>query len=71
MPVVLTQETEKKWLNNYSEEEELLEIIKPFSANEMLSYPVSTLVNSVKNDSPALIRKTDPMDQHGNYTLFG
>ncbi|KPQ20072.1 MAG: hypothetical protein HLUCCX10_00460 [Algoriphagus marincola HL-49] len=71
MPVVLTQETEKKWLNNYSEEEELLEILKPFSANEMLSYPVSTLVNSVKNDSPALIRKTDPMDQHGNYTLFG
>ncbi|MDE0558363.1 SOS response-associated peptidase [Algoriphagus sp. NF] len=71
MPVVLTQETEKKWLNNYSSEEELLEILKPFSANEMLSYPVSTLVNSVKNDSPALIRKTDPMDQHGNYTLFG
>jgi putative SOS response-associated peptidase YedK len=71
MPVVLTQETEKKWLNSYSSEEELLEILKPFSANEMLSYPVSTLVNSVKNDSPALIRKTDPMDQHGNYTLFG
>jgi putative SOS response-associated peptidase YedK len=71
MPVVLTPETEKKWLNNYSSEEELLEILKPFSANEMLSYPVSTLVNSVKNDSPALIRKTDPMDQHGNYTLFG
>ncbi|WP_100627412.1 SOS response-associated peptidase [Algoriphagus formosus] len=71
MPVVLTPETEKKWLNNYSSEEELLEILKPFSANEMLSYPVSTLVNSVENDSPALIRKTDPMDQHGNYTLFG
>ncbi|MBY5949657.1 SOS response-associated peptidase [Algoriphagus marincola] len=71
MPVVLTPETEKKWLNNYSSEEELLEILKPFSANEMLSYPVSTLVNSVKNDSQALIRKTDPMDQHGNYTLFG
>ncbi|WP_288369349.1 SOS response-associated peptidase [uncultured Algoriphagus sp.] len=71
MPVVLTPETEKKWLNNYSSEEELLEILKPFSANEMQSYPVSTLVNSVKNDSPALIRKTDPMDQHGNYTLFG
>lgn len=71
MPVVLTPETEKKWLNNYSSEEELLEILTPFSANEMLSYPVSTLVNSVKNDSPALIRKTDPMDQHGNYTLFG
>jgi putative SOS response-associated peptidase YedK len=71
MPVVLTPETEKKWLNNYSSEEELLEILTPFSANEMLSYPVSTLVNSVKNDSQALIRKTDPMDQHGNYTLFG
>ncbi|MCR9083245.1 MAG: SOS response-associated peptidase, partial [Cyclobacteriaceae bacterium] len=41
MPVVLTPETEKKWLNNYSSEEELLEILTPFSANEMLSYPVS------------------------------
>ncbi|HAZ26804.1 MAG TPA: DUF159 family protein, partial [Algoriphagus sp.] len=25
----------------------------------------------VKNDSPAIIKRTSPMDQFGNYTLFG
>lgn len=71
MPVMLTRETEKIWLNNYSSHEELSPILAPFSADAMLSYTVSPLVNSPANDSPVLIRRTSPMDQHGNYTLFG
>lgn len=71
MPVILAQKDEKKWLDPYSSEEELSEILNPFPSDLMLSYTVSPLVNSVENDSPNLIRKTSPMDQHGNYTLFG
>lgn len=71
MPVILDQKAEKKWLDKYTEEEDLMALLKPYSANSMLGFTVSPLVNSVQNDSPAIIRKTSPMDQHGNYTLFG
>lgn len=71
MPVILTREAEKTWLSKYSSETDLLNILKPYDANEMISYPVSPLVNQTSNDNPSLIRKTSPMDQFGNYTLFG
>lgn len=71
MPVILSQKDEKKWLNSYSSEDELKAMLNPFSDDMMLSYTVSPLVNSVSNDNPSLIRKTSPIDQHGNYTLFG
>lgn len=71
MPVILKKEDEKKWLDKYSSEEDLLKMLNTYPGDEMLSYTVSPLVNSVHNDSPAIIRKTSPMDQFGNYTLFG
>jgi putative SOS response-associated peptidase YedK len=71
MPVILKREDEKKWIDKYSNEEELKNMLSTYSADEMLSYTVSPLVNSVVNDTPAIIRKTSPMDQFGNYTLFG
>ncbi|MBN3583524.1 SOS response-associated peptidase [Algoriphagus aestuarii] len=71
MPVILTKEQEKVWLDSYSKEEDLMKILNPISADLMISYTVSPLVNTVQNDTPAVMRKTSPMDQHGNYTLFG
>ncbi|KEO74566.1 SOS response-associated peptidase [Anditalea andensis] len=71
MPVILTQDAEKIWLSKYTSEKELLNILGPLSHTEMMSYPVSTQVNEPGNDNPSLIRKTSPMDQFGNYTLFG
>lgn len=71
MPVILKKEDEKKWLDKYSSEEDLMKMLNTYPGDEMLSYTVSPLVNSVHNDSPAIIRKTSPMDQFGNYTLFG
>ena len=71
MPVMLRPEGEKKWLDKYSSEAELLGLLKTYPANEMLAYPVSPLVNIIGNDSPSVLRKTSPMDQFGNYTLFG
>lgn len=71
MPVILNRQMEKKWLDNYTPESELLAMLQPHSSDQMLSYTVSPLVNSVENDVPSIIRKTSPADQHGNYTLFG
>ncbi len=71
MPVMLKKEDEKKWLDKYSSEAELINMLKTYSASDMVSYTVSPLVNQVSNDTPFVLRKTFPMDQLGNYTLFG
>ena len=49
MPVILDRETEKKWIENTSEEE-LLELLKPCPASSLVAWPVSALVNSPRND---------------------
>ncbi|MCX6246045.1 MAG: SOS response-associated peptidase [Bacteroidetes bacterium] len=54
MPVILDRETEKRWIENVRMED-LMEFLKPFPASSMVAYPVSSLVNSSKNDSPELI----------------
>lgn len=71
MPVILRREQEKKWLDKYSSEDELAKMLTTYPAELMQSYTVSPLVNSVLNDSPSILRRTSPMDQFGNYTLFG
>jgi putative SOS response-associated peptidase YedK len=71
MPVILKKEDEKKWLDSYSSERDLLDMLQPYQSSEMISYTVSPLVNSVSNDIASVLRKTSPMDQFGNYTLFG
>lgn len=71
MPVILRREQEKKWLDKYSTEDELAKLLTTYPAELMQSYTVSPLVNSVLNDSPSILRRTSPMDQFGNYTLFG
>ncbi|MEX2511412.1 MAG: SOS response-associated peptidase [Cyclobacteriaceae bacterium] len=71
MPVILKKENELTWLDPKASEEDLLGLLQPYPDEEMMSYTVSPMVNHVANDSPFLIRKTFPMDQFGNYTLFG
>lgn len=71
MPVILKRDQEKKWLDKYTSEEDLSKMLTTYPAELMQSYTVSPLVNSVLNDSPSILRRTSPMDQFGNYTLFG
>ena len=71
MPVILNRDQEKKWLDKYASESDLMKLLHPYPSEMMMSYTVSPLVNSVQNDSPGIIRRTSPMDQFGNYTLFG
>jgi putative SOS response-associated peptidase YedK len=52
MPVILNSENWDMWLDpSFSNKHELQEILKPFSADAMTSHPVSTVVNSPKNNS--------------------
>jgi putative SOS response-associated peptidase YedK len=70
MPVILTPETERKWLDTDSSEEDLLSLLVPYPANEMGHYAVSSKVNNPANDSPDLIEPAAAADQFGNYSLF-
>lgn len=53
MPVILTEESKKIWLNPQIKDlSVLLKLLMPFDSNQMQTYPVSSLVNSATNDTP-------------------
>lgn len=70
MPVILTRQSEKIWLDNGSNEETLLGLLTTYPAAAMNHYPVSPGISDVRSDVPSLIIPTPPADQHGNLTLF-
>ena len=56
MPVILHPRDYAKWLNPAPQTPESLQpLIKPFPADAMTAYPVSTLVNKVTNDTAELV----------------
>ncbi len=56
MPVILHPRDHAKWLDtSHQTPENLLTLIKPYPADVMSAYPVSTLVNKPENDSPELV----------------
>ncbi|HXF86270.1 MAG TPA: SOS response-associated peptidase [Anaerolineales bacterium] len=56
MPVILHPRDYAKWLDPAPQTPESLEpLIKPFPAEAMAAYPVSTLVNAPANEGPELI----------------
>ncbi|MBI3972324.1 MAG: SOS response-associated peptidase [Chloroflexi bacterium] len=60
MPVILTPEAEAIWLDpSIADPAKLLPLLVPYPADEMVAYPVSSLVNSPANDSPQLVLPLD------------
>ena len=58
MPVILSKEAEKIWLDpDVQDIGELEKLLKPFDSKEMEAYEVSDAVNSPKNNNRDLIRK--------------
>jgi putative SOS response-associated peptidase YedK len=56
MPVILPRESEALWLSSEeSDPEKLLPLLKPFPADRMTLYPVSTAVNKATNKGSELI----------------
>lgn len=58
MPVILTKEEEKIWLDPKEHDPEVLgRLLKPFEPTLLEAYEVSDAVNSPKNNGPELIEK--------------
>jgi putative SOS response-associated peptidase YedK len=60
MPVILDPKFHEKWLNAQIQDPKKLEIIlQKGLIHDMKYYPVSKLVNSVKNNDPNCIKPAD------------
>lgn len=70
MPVILSKENEKLWLDPNTEDEALVGMLTSFPATAMTHYSVSPGISDIKVDLASLILPTAPADQHGNLTLF-
>jgi putative SOS response-associated peptidase YedK len=70
MPVILSKQNEKLWLDQATDEESLLGMLIQYPANVMSHYPVSPTISDTKVDLASMIIPTPPADQHGNLTLF-
>ncbi|WP_242929555.1 SOS response-associated peptidase [Pontibacter vulgaris] len=55
MPLILAPKNEDHWLDKNSSNTLLLDLLRPFPAAEMKAYAVSPLVNSVMNNTPAIL----------------
>lgn len=61
MPVILSRSDEPAWLNPENEDRPSLQaLLKPCASTRLDAQEVSTLVNSPKNDSPALLAPPGP-----------
>jgi len=56
MPVILRPEEEKIWLGKENEHD-LISLLRPYPSELMTAFPVSSLVNSPKNDFPEIIKQ--------------
>jgi putative SOS response-associated peptidase YedK len=58
MPVILTDESRKIWLNpRIKDFPTLQKVLTPYDASKMLAYRVSSLVNSATNESADCIKE--------------
>lgn len=57
MPVIISKDFHPLWLDTTVPAARLLPLLKPFPDNDLETYPVSTRVNSPKNDSPECIER--------------
>ncbi|HEX8522107.1 MAG TPA: SOS response-associated peptidase [Tepidisphaeraceae bacterium] len=62
MPAIIRPEHHERWLDPVEKSpQKLTELLSPHPASEMEVYPISTQVNNVRNESPDLIKRTDPV----------
>lgn len=56
MPVIFTPEEERKWIDPLLDFQEVHQHLLSYAGNDMVIYPISTLVNSPRNDSAEIIK---------------
>jgi putative SOS response-associated peptidase YedK len=63
MPVIIPKEKEDLWLDpEVKDQERLIDLLKPYPADQMEAYPVSRRVNSPSNNSPDCIKPASGKD---------
>ena len=61
MPVIVAPEDYAAWLDPAQRDaSELMRFVRPYPAERMEGWPVSTRVNQPQNDEPALLQRTAP-----------
>jgi putative SOS response-associated peptidase YedK len=64
MPVILSEADHDTWLNpQQSDRGVLTGLLRPYDSSSLELYPVSTLVNSPRHDSPQCV---DPLTASGD-----
>ncbi len=67
MPVILDGDAIDQWLDPAIEDTAALEtLLRPFDADKMTAYPVSTLVNSPRHESPDCIEPAEAAPRQGS-----
>ena len=69
MPVMLAPEAQDRWLSD-SGCAQLMELLVPFPAKEMKSFPVSLEVNHSKTEGPSLVQPAELIEEPENLRLF-
>ncbi len=57
MPVIVDPAKYDLWLNPDTKQEHLIPLLKSYPSKKMMTYPVSDIVNSPKNDTPQCIEQ--------------
>jgi putative SOS response-associated peptidase YedK len=63
MPVILPQDQMSKWLEPSTSARELQAMTSPYPTEEMAAYPVSSLVNSPRNNGPECLERQEILEQ--------
>jgi putative SOS response-associated peptidase YedK len=61
MPVILTPEVERVWLDPSVSKEHALSLLRPFPTELMAAHPASPRANSIRNDDPGLLVPEDAL----------
>ena len=69
MPVILMPEAQEQWLRD-DRPEFLMDLLVPFPARGMKSFPVSQKVNYAKIDEPSLVEPVEIVEEPENLRLF-
>jgi putative SOS response-associated peptidase YedK len=70
MPVILTADGYDAWLRDDADPRELKELLAPYPAASMKSFPVSARVNSALVDEPALVEPVEGKPEMTTGILF-
>lgn len=57
-PVILSQRSESKWLNENAVLSDITRLLRPYPANKMNAYPISTEIKNPRSDGKQLLKPT-------------